>query len=376
MIFHGRELDVLSLWGELVTLPNNIGHPLPTFLPKVKCPNPAHDTHKFHFQVNTRKPFVHCFAQCGISGSYEHALCIVLGLYDKHRVTEKDIELAKDWHPRASTEAQLAYGKIANARKEARRYMLRGHTRVVLKGELASAYAGRGIRKAFNEDDPVAKDERALSNGEFQFLPKSVRNYLDARGIDASSRGKWQLGWSEDEERLVIPAYDERGQFRFLIKRTLTSGGSLKYLYTQGAIKTSILFGSCFIDHDVVESDGLVLVEGSLDVIRLHQLGIITAVAILGTGLSQKQIRLIDKFNPRRVYLFFDKDSAGADNIADAKRKLTKLPLFVCRFPRHRDDPAEMTREEVERSLKRAMPISEFYRMARNKSKLTRKVFV
>lgn len=345
MIYQGRELDVLSLWGEHIDLPNNIGDPLPTFLPKVQCPNPAHDTHKHHFQVNTRKPMVHCFANCGISGTYEHAIATILDLRDtKGRLDDK----------------------------AARRVILK-HTRTSL-GKVASAYSGRGVRKSVDPDSAVATDERALAGGSFQFLPKEVRAYLDLRGIDASSRGKWQLGWCEESERLVIPAYDDRGVFRFLIKRKLTGGGNFKYLYTDGAIKTSILFGANFMDREMLRTFGMSLVEGSLDVIRVDQLGFPTAGGILGTGLSRTQVRLIDKLGPRRVYLFFDKDGAGADNIADAKLKITKRPLFVVRFPKHRGDPAEMTREEVARAFDRALPIHEFYRKARS-SKLTRRVF-
>jgi hypothetical protein len=58
VIYQGRELDVLSLWDELVELPSNIGDPLPMFLDKTQCPNPDHQTHKRHFQINTSKPFV------------------------------------------------------------------------------------------------------------------------------------------------------------------------------------------------------------------------------------------------------------------------------------------------------------------------------
>jgi len=338
VIYQGRNLDVVSLWSEFVDLPSNLGDSLPTFLDKVKCPNPEHDTHKRHFQINTRKPLVHCFAECGISGSYERAISMIVGCTEK----------------------------------EARRLILE-HTRVALGKDIASAYAGTGTRKSFSKDDPVAKDERALRSGEFQFLPREVRNYLDSRGIDESSRSKWELGWSEEDERLVIPAYDERGTFRFLIKRALRDS-SLKYLYTDGAIKTSLLFGACHIDSKWLESSDLVLCEGSLDVIRLHQLGITNAVAVLGSGISRKQLRLIDKLGPRRIVLMFDKDSAGVHNIGDAKRKLRKWPLLVVRYPKHRSDPAEMTREEVERAIDRALPIHKFYAKARQRSKLIREV--
>lgn len=358
MIYRGRELDVVALWSEYVDLPQ-VGDPLPTFLPKVKCPNPAHDTYKHHFQINAKKPFVHCFARCGVSGSYEHALCVILGIYDKHGVDDRDIAKGAE--------------NVKQAHREARRIVLR-HTRTAL-GRTFSAYEGTGKRKSVAADSAVAQEERLLAGGSFQFLPKAARRYLDIRGIDSNSRSKWQLGWDDESDRLVIPAFDHRGTFRFLIKRSITSQGSLKYLYTPGAIKTSILFGACHMNRERLQSFGMVLVEGSLDTIRMHQLGQDTTGGILGTGLSAKQVRLIYLLNPRRLYLFFDKDSAGVDNIRDAKTKITKLPLYVVRYPKAKNDPAEVTREEVNRQIERAVPIDEFFRKARRRSKLTRKVF-
>ena len=337
MIYRGRYVDVLALWGELVDLPSDVGDPLPMYLPKVRCPNPDHDTHKQHFQINAKKPFVHCFAKCGISGTYEHAIATILG------VTEK----------------------------QARQHILK-FSRVAVPGEV-SAYTGLGTRKTISSDDAIAKDQRALDGGSFTFLPKSARGFLDDRGVDGPSRGKWQIGWDEDAERLVIPVYDERRIFRFLIRQRIDGISRAKYLYTDGSIRTNVLFGACYLDAERVQSTGLILCEGPLDAIRLHQLGFANAVAVLGSGISKKQSRLIEKIGPKRVYLFFDRDAAGVGYIEDAKESIHKRPLFVCRYRNGKTDPAEMTREEVARSIDRAVPVHEFYRKARS-LRLTRKV--
>jgi 5S rRNA maturation endonuclease (ribonuclease M5) len=338
MHFRGRNLDVLSLWNELgVDVPDIPSDSMPTFLPLVVCPNPDHDTYKRHFQINTRQPYVHCFARCGISGSYERAVAIILGL-------------------------NTAKGEPDE--KAARRVILR-HSRTALRGT-ASAYEGRGTRKSFDSESAVALDEKHLNAGDWQYLPKRARAYLDARGIDAASRGKWQLGFDEEAGRLVIPAFDGRGAFRFIIRRQLDGGGNFKYLYTTGAVKSSILFGANYLDMEAVRSDGLILVEGSLDVIRMHQLGFSNTAGILGTGISTKQVRLVCQLEPRRIYDFFDKDIAGVGNIESTRERLTKFPIFVMRYPRHRSDPAEMTREEVKRSIQRALPVHQFYKRARS----------
>lgn len=329
MIYHGRHIDVLALWGEYIDLPNGITEPLPTYLPKVQCPNPTHNTTKHHFQVNTKKALVHCFADCGISGTYEHAIAVITGGTDK----------------------------------DAKRAILR-HSRAALKGEV-SAYANLGTRKTITAEDDIVADQRKLDGGAFQWLPAIARGYLDRRGIDGPSIGKWQIGWDEDQERLVIPALDQRGTFRFLIRRRIDGVDYQKYLYTSGATKSSLLFGACYLDAQTVRSRGLVLNEGPFDPIRLHQIGLPIAVAILGTVISHRQARLIDKIGPKRCYLFFDKDGAGVDNIRACQERVRKVPLFVCRYPAHRSDPAEVTREEAERILDRALPINEFWRKAR-----------
>jgi hypothetical protein len=53
----------------------------------------------------------------------------------------------------------------------------------------------------------------------------------------------------------------------------------------------------------------------------------------------------------------FDKDIAGVTNIEIASKKLVKYPLMVCRYPKDKSDPAELTKQEAERSIERALPI-------------------
>lgn len=364
MLYRGRELDVVSLWGQYVDLPGSLESPLPTYLPKVKCPNPAHDTFKRHFQVNARKPWVHCFGHCGISGSYEHALCVILGIYEQRGITSEEVQLAKTVRTiKEEVATAKARERVGAAHKEARRTIFKNTSLGRLSPIVSTDQ--RGNRKSVSGASWIAKDEQSLRGGAFQYLPSEARAYLDERGIQASARGKWQLGYDEESERLVIPALDDRGNFAFLIRREIKGNSSLKYLYTNGAIKTSLLFGACMADRERIQSFGIILCEGSIDTIALHQMGQTTAMGILGTGISKKQVRLIDKFSPRRIFLMFDKDLAGIENIRYAQERLTKFPLLVCRYPGGKSDPAELTKEECERSIARAVPIHQFARSAR-----------
>src|SRR6187455_2241424 len=87
MNFRGRSIDPIKLWEGYVDFPPKLGEG--AFSPLVLCPNPDHDnTRSPAFQVNLNQPTVHCFSRCGIEGSYEHAICVIHGLYDKHKVGE------------------------------------------------------------------------------------------------------------------------------------------------------------------------------------------------------------------------------------------------------------------------------------------------
>jgi len=89
----------------------------------------------------------------------------------------------------------------------------------------------------------------------------------------------------------------------------------------------------------------------------MHQMGFRNTVAILGTGLSQRQVRIIDRLPTRRVFMLYDKDAAGVANVLDTESKLPRHSLGVCLYPSGKSDPAELTREQVERAMARAIPV-------------------
>lgn len=327
MNYKGRRLDPVALWEEFVDFPPNM-KATSGFAPLVVCPNPEHGSNKKHFQVNLDKPLVHCFAHCGISGNYEQAIAKIKGVSEK----------------------------------EARKILIR-HTRVELgPGSKRKTRGADGkVRTRDSSDNQAPTDLGGFST----YLPPVALEYLSGRGIDASAISTWGIGWDEDDRRIVIPADDERGIARFLIKRATRDKDWPKYLYwPEGTSKTSVLFGACKLDRKLVSSFGLVLCEGSLDAIRLQQMGL-QATAILGTGLSDRQAQIIRALRPRRVYFMFDKDGAGIANIRLAAEKLTKQPIFVCLYPRGKSDPAELTKKEAKQIIEDAISINAFRRRLR-----------
>ena len=337
MKYRGREIDPIRLWENYVDFPTNLeidGH----YLPKVPCPNPNHDTTKRHFQINVDKGLVHCFAYCGISGTFEHALCVIHGLYDKHKVEEAQDDREKR-------------RRLQRARKDARKIILRNAT---------SDVGGSRARKKNSRTKPTAI-ATVPSLGYSSRIPPVGIEYLEGRGITSETIATWELGWDEDEKRIVIPARDIDQHLRFLIKRAVNDSQWPKYLYTEGFPKTSLLFGACFIDPRMIRSNGLILVEGSLDAVWLWHLGFRNVCAILGTGISRKQCEILARWRPRRIYLMFDKDTAGVRNIEIASARLKKYPLYVCRYRKGKTEPDGLSRREADRVIARSLPISKFH---------------
>lgn len=337
MNYKGRTIDPVAFWSNYVSFPNVKIEEADVFTPKAQCPNPNHDTDKRHFQVNMREPLVHCFAHCGISGTWEHAICVIEGLYEKFKVEEAPDDRERTRRQqRAWREARKRIFKQATLGRAGKPVLRSTHSRTPVK--------------------PIPADELQYES----YLPQTAIEYLGARGISNRSVSQWKLGWLPEEKRVAIPALDLDGRIRFLIKRAILPSQQPKYLYTEGYPKTSLLFGACAIDPGMVRSEGLVLVEGSLDAIIFHQHGIKITGGILGTGISDAQCAIIAKLRPKRIVFAFDKDTAGIKNIEIAAGKLRKYPLYVMKYPKSKSDPAELTQEEAYRQIERAVPALRF----------------
>ena len=75
-------------------------------------------------------------------------------------------------------------------------------------------------------------------------------------------------------------------------------------------------------------ADGLILCEGYMDVISLHQAGFTNAVATLGTSITDDHARIISRY-AKKVFLSYDSDSAGQNATSKASAALEKVGVEV-----------------------------------------------
>ena len=118
-------------------------------------------------------------------------------------------------------------------------------------------------------------------------------------------------------DRVVFPIHSMSGRVIAFGARTLKSKEEgkpyAKYVNSKESdiyVKNKSLYGIWFAKNKMARKDKCYLVEGYLDVLSMHQLGITNVVASSGTALTEGQIGLIKRFT-QNVTIMYDGDSAG-----------------------------------------------------------------
>ena len=204
---------------------------------------------------------------------------------------------------------------------------------------LVSEYAGKFFKEQLHTDEG-----RAVG-----------LEYFHSRGLEDATIEKYGLGWApssrhaltdaakaagyKDEylletglcaaydsdnrlhdrfyDRVVFPIHSMSGRVIAFGARTLKSKEEgkpyAKYVNSKESdiyVKNKSLYGIWFAKNEMARKDKCYLVEGYLDVLSMHQLGITNVVASSGTALTEGQIGLIKRFT-QNVTIMYDGDSAG-----------------------------------------------------------------
>ena len=142
------------------------------------------------------------------------------------------------------------------------------------------------------------------------------RRYAEKDLLDAGLITEREGGGYYDRfrQRIVFPIREERGRMAGFGGRVLNPEDFPKFINSpQTAVfdKGRLLYGLERARKTIRDSDQVVIVEGYLDVIALHQAGFTNAVSPMGTALTEHQLYLIKRYT-RRIILALDPDAAGA----------------------------------------------------------------
>ena len=277
------------------------------------CPFHNEKTPSFH--VVPSRGIYKCFG-CGKSGT---AVGFLME-YEKLSYTEALRYLAKKYNIEVKEEDETAEQIAARQRSE-------------------SLLAVSEFARKFFCDQLKDGEGRAVGYG-----------YYRNRGISDLTIEQWSLGWApsgkttfvdaaraagyKDEyllaaglaiqtddgalidkfrERVMFPIHSVSGRVIAFSGRTLKADNQAKYVNspeTEIYIKSKNLLGIYFAKSEISKKDRCILVEGNVDVVMMHQMGIRNVVASCGTSLTEEQIRLIKRFT-ENITIMYDGDSAG-----------------------------------------------------------------
>jgi len=157
------------------------------------------------------------------------------------------------------------------------------------------------------------------------------KGYADGELFSAGlvRRGKSEGSFYDTfRNRLMFPVIDVRGNVIGFSGRILDDGEP-KYMNSPETLvfdKGRNLFGLNLAKKS--KSGYIILVEGNIDVVSMHQAGFDCAVASLGTSLTPEQARLLSRYT-NQVIICYDNDGAGHKAAQRAIGILEKLDLKV-----------------------------------------------
>jgi DNA primase len=222
-----------------------------------------------------------------------------------------------------------------------------------------------GVELEYEESSPEADRERRRKERLGQALERAAsfyervlrdsdqgafaREYLASRGLGEEvcrqfrlgyapggpmlTRRAIQEGYTQDEllaaglanrrgndyfaRRLLFPLTDARGNVRGFQARKLYDDDPLQAKYVNSAEsdvfkKGDLLYGLDSARQPIAKQDRAVVVEGNTDVLALRQAGFEPVVASMGTALTERQLRELNRLT-KRLFLCFDADAAGQD---------------------------------------------------------------
>lgn len=167
-------------------------------------------------------------------------------------------------------------------------------------------------------------------------------------------------------DRIIFPIRSKNGKFVGFGGRTI-SNHPAKYInspQTKYFNKSRLLYGYYFAKESIFKDKKIIITEGYLDVVMLHQAGFENAVATLGTALTEEHLPLISKLEPE-VILAYDGDEPGINAALKASILLSHhsfkggVILFGGGL-----DPADMVKngqiDKLNRLFSQAQPFVEF----------------
>ena len=203
-------------------------------------------------------------------------------------------------------------------------------------------YIDKILSETEDEED-FGDIEEQLNNCKVPYdASTSVLDTLLDRGFSMETLEYFEVGFSSPKSRVVIPARDQFYNLVGLIGRSIVNDQIPRYLYSTGFPKRKILFNL----NNAKVYDEVIIVEGSLDAMKIHQSGHPNVVATLGAIITDSQMQLIQNYFDC-ITIIPDNDDAGSamkDAIIEGVRR---KETYLAECPEGFKDAADLNSEQI-----------------------------
>ncbi len=330
---------------------------------------PFHNEKSPSFSVSPDKQFYHCFG-CGAHGT-------VIGFlmqYEKMDFIDAVADLAQRAGLELPREAQAPRDPASADLHDVLALASRFFEQNLADNARAKGYLeGRGIDSTIRSTFALgyAPDSWSAVLNRFGGQDDDRRRLLQVGLVkERSAEAERTAGFYDHfRDRLMFPIRDSRGRVIGFGGRIIGEGAP-KYLNSPETPlfhKGRELYGLYEARQARKDFKRLLIVEGYMDVVRLHQAGITYAVATLGTATTQEHLAKVFKLTSEVVFCF-DGDRAGRQAAWRAMESSLPLALdgreFKFMFLPEGHDPDTLVAAEgsegIEARLRSALPLSEY----------------
>ncbi len=321
---------------------------------KALCPFHQEDTPSF--VISPSKQIFHCFG-CGVGGdaikflmeyeklTYPEAVEKLASMYN-FTLKYSGNDGSRKKYSGILSQLNLFYKKMLDKTAHAKEYLTK-------RGVSSSSIERFEIGYA-----PSSKESIEFLKTKMVPLPAAIEAGVAVKGENGV--------YARFIERITFPIYSPSGELVGFGGRTISSHPA-KYINSpQSAIfnKSRLLYGYNLARESIFKKGEIIVTEGYLDVIMLHQAGFSNSVATLGTALTKEHLPLLKRGNPK-ILLAYDADRAGIDAAFKASLLLSRSLAEggVVLFPEGKD-PADMVKNgeivELNRLFSKPKPFVRF----------------
>lgn len=336
---------------------------------------PFHEDRNPSFSVSQSKQIYKCFS-CGRGGNIFSFLQEIEGVsfVEAVKIAANFANIQLDDTFLNETRAPNPHQKLLDIHQKVADFY---HYYLVntINGQDAYQYLlGRG----FNED-VITSFQVGLSPENIELVLQYLAQYdfsnadLQESGIFLVDESSQKIYGDRFKQRIVFPLKNQKGEVvAFSGRKYLESTKSdAKYLNSPETVifnKSQLLYNFSKAKASMRQKKQVLICEGYMDVMTLHQYGIENAVATMGTSLTKNHIQLLSK-HCSTFYFIFDGDEAGqnatqrafeiTENVSrDLKAKAVQIP--------QRKDPDEWIKqygvESFNKLLDQALHYYDFYK--------------